>query len=39
MGGPGARCGASPVSEVHRARGVTRGSETSQYPQEWIFRE
>ena len=32
MGGPGTRCGVSLVPELYRVRGVTRGSETSQYP-------
>ncbi len=34
MGKPGRRCGRSPAGECIVGVGVTRGSETSQYPQE-----
>ena len=34
MGGPGTSYVVSPASELYRVWGVTRGSETSQYPQE-----
>ena len=39
MGEPGQRYGWSPLSEFIGQLVVTRGSETSQYPQEKIFRE
>ena len=39
MGKPDRRHGRLPASEYIGRVGGTRGSETSQYPQEEIFRE